>query len=444
METEHLTEAACLLRQGALYRERIGLVRDDGSSDPIFAGFKKGAFSLYFGDAPIYHLDLEGRWQRMFADGIHYLKGLDAEVHAIDRVREGPNLVLKRRRLPYEEAADLDSRVRSVALELLADIGSGRLRFLEPPPDRARPLRRDELDAFLERISIWNNAAWFAHRERFLATYGPLPLLPPDCLNAVVLQATLGNAGGRSFGMSPVAEHYVRTPSEFAQHAREVSALWGRRALQSRLAFLAGSDVLRRPVADVTAYLDEVRRVFRIAAGPTDDLDETDGAPQRLDGIHAFLDDFRSPRPDRAAWPTFAERGLVRVSLGIESGDQVVREVYQKNWTDEELRATVADIKSAGLGISLLTLVGAGGVDHAEEHVRQTARLIESLQLGSGDFVFLLDEREIRDLLAEQPGLALLEGLSWSEQQNALRDALASLKARGIKVLPYTLEKQWA
>ena len=63
MGEDHPTEAACLLEQGASYRRRIGLKPRATSGDPIFAGFKQGAFSLYFGDAPIYHFDLEGRWQ---------------------------------------------------------------------------------------------------------------------------------------------------------------------------------------------------------------------------------------------------------------------------------------------------------------------------------------------------------------------------------------------
>ena len=114
---DHRTEAACLLETGALYRKRIGLERTAGDGDPTFAGFKHGAFSLYFGDEPIYHFDLEGRWQRAYIEGIHYLKGLDAEVHAIDRVREGANLVLHRRKLSFGEAGDLDARIRSVALD---------------------------------------------------------------------------------------------------------------------------------------------------------------------------------------------------------------------------------------------------------------------------------------------------------------------------------------
>ena len=70
MDQGHRTEAACLLEQGALYRRRIGLEPVARAGEPIFAGFKPGAFSLYFGDAPIYHFDLEGRWQRAFVDGL--------------------------------------------------------------------------------------------------------------------------------------------------------------------------------------------------------------------------------------------------------------------------------------------------------------------------------------------------------------------------------------
>ena len=357
---------------------------DLGQGDPIFAGLKQGAFSLYFGDAPMYHFDLEGRWQRAFVEGVHYLKGLDADVHAIDRVREGMNLVLHRRRLGYGEASDLDARVRSVALELLADVGADRVRFRSPPPAKAQPLDRAEIDQFLERISRWDGAAWFAHRERYLGTYGTLPFLPPDCLNAVVLQATLGHAGGRSFGLGPVAEHYLRSSVEFEGHAREVAALWGLRLAQTRVAFLAGGDVLRRPAADVAAYLDTVKQTFSIepkGSSRTEESVERESTVPRIEGIQAFLDEFTSPRPDRSAWREFAARGLARVSLGVESGNRSVRALYGKHWDDEELRSCVADLKAAGIAVSVLTLVGAGGVERSEAHVEQTAGLIESLDL---------------------------------------------------------------
>ena len=51
-----------------------------------------------------------------------------------------------------------------------------------------------------------------------------------------------------------------------------------------------------------------------------------------------FLDNFALPRPDRAGWHELVDRGLVRVSLGVESGDPDVRTIYHKSWADDELR----------------------------------------------------------------------------------------------------------
>jgi hypothetical protein len=92
----------------------------------------------------------------------------------------------------------------------------------------------------------------------------------------------------------------------------------------------------------------------------------------------------------------------------------------------------------------VLTLVGAGGVERAESHIDRTVRLVESLELGAGDFVFLLDENEIREQDVIADGLIPLRGQAWSEQQARLKEALATLKKKGVKVLPYTMEKQWA
>jgi hypothetical protein len=445
MADNHHTEAACLLEQGATYHRRIGFEPVASPGDPIFAGFKPGAFSLYFGDAPIYHFDLEGRWQRAFVDGVHYLKGLDATIDAIDRVREGPSLVLKRRKLSYAEASDLDAVVRSTALELCACLDAKSLNRVEPKTTKARALESNELRNFLDQISMWDAAAWFAHRERYLSAYGPLPLLPPECQNAVVLQATLGHATGVAFGGATASEAYTRSQDEFEQHVRDVASIWGRRLLQSRIIFLAGADVLRRPVEEVASYLSAIGSTFTLeprSRGTTTLRGERDDT-RRFEGVHAFLDNFAQPRPDRTGWHELAKRGLVRISLGVESGVADVRAIHDKHWDDDEIRATVSECKEAGIGLSLMTLVAACGSERAVPHVERTVRLIESLALGAGDFVFLLDEKEIRDQNSEVEFTTGLSGKAWLDQQSELKGALAPLKKRGVKVLPYTMEKQW-
>jgi hypothetical protein len=412
-------------------------------SDLIFAGFKKGAFSIYFGDAPIYHFDLEGRWQRAFIGSTHYLKGLDANVHAIDRNREGTSLVLRRHLLGEDEAADLDCRVQNVALSLLGDFERGHLRREDPPDGKAAPLQNELLKGFLARVAGWDADAWKSHRENYRATYGPLPFLPPDCQNSVILQATRGNTGGVSFGHGPLSEHRVRSPYEFEEHAEAVARLMGRRLLQTRVAFLVGSDVLRRAPGDLIGYLDIVRSRFITTSAVDLPGEQADPEGARIEMIHAMLDDFSAGRPDRQTLRNARERGLMHISLGVESGDPEVRRQFGKVWTDDDLRSETADLRACGIKISLLTLVGAGGPSFAEAHVSSTARLLSSLELARGDTVFLLDENEVRDPRIDLDPDELLTGQAWTQQQERLKQALVPLRERGVKVLSYSLEKQW-
>jgi hypothetical protein len=443
------TEAACLLETGAMYGKRLLLRPRPEGGDPIFAGFRPGVFSLYFGDAPIYHFDREGRWQRAFIGATHYLKGLDGSVQAIDRVREDANLVLKRRSLGYTETSDLDANVRAGALDVLEALGAGRLAP-KAPPGPTPALSLDELRDALEQVAAWDAAAWFAHRERYVEAYGPGPLaiLPPDAKAAVVLQATLGHAGGIAFGLAAAAEHAVRTPEEFAVHARAVRRLLGRRLAQCRTVFLASSDALRQGPETACAYLETIATLFPIDFESTSTrrrTRNTSDSEEPLAGIDTLLDDFTTPPAGWPDWRRLRERKIRRVSLGVESGAREVRSLYRKHWANDDLRTLVADMKDAGVGVSLLVLVDAGGIEHAGRHVAATAELVGALALGPGDLVALLDANEVRDpaLTAGDLGFSPLLGPRWTDQQAELKRLLLPVRTeRGAKVVPYSLEKQ--
>lgn len=309
---------------------------------------------------------------------------------------------------------------------------------------KAQALDNAALRDFLVRIANWDAAAWDAHHRLYQAAYGSLSFLPPDCQNAVVLQATLGNALGLGFGNSEGSAHVICPPAEFQQHVLDVTRLVGRRLLQMRIAFLASGDVLRLPVNDLTEYLEILGRAFTFAPQVKDSSAvPLDDSPQ-IEGIYAFLDDFSPPCPDLDAFHSFRQRHLKHVTMGVESGYDRVRGLYHKSWCDNDLRAVVADAKAAGIGLSVLTLVGAGGEEHGESHVQQSAQLFCSLGFTRGDKVFLLDERELADPGREGSDSNVLSGPAWTQQQESFKQALSPLRERGVKVLPYSLEKQWA
>lgn len=426
------TEAECLLESGAMYRRRV-LLRG-ACSDPVFAGFKTGAFSLYFGDDPIFHFDREGRWQRAFREGRHYLKGLDTSVQTIDRVREGESLVLKRQKLGRSEVNEFDDRVRTTVVQLTEALDSGRLVPVPPSPPNL-PVSPEDLRAFLGRITGWDAFAWDADRRNYQRTYAPWPFLPPDCPSPVVVQATLGHEGGITFGGARAAEHVVRSPDEFESHARAVVALLGERVEQCKSVFLAGSDVLRQPVEDVAAYLEILGRVLW--------LDTPSGPGRKFPlmgpgGVHTFLDRFDARLHDRDALRSLRESGLERVTLGVESGDPEVRAGYGKTWANDALRGAVADLKAAGIGVGVIALVGAGGGAHADNHLDATAALLNSLELGPGDLVSLIDVTELSG-----PDPAGLTAAARAGQLDTLKARLTPVRAeRKAKVVPYSLEKQ--
>lgn len=411
------TEAACLIDAGAMYRRRVGLRAVDGRT--MFAGFKPGAFALFDDDAPFFHFDRDGRWQRALIDGVHFLKGLDGRITAIDRIREGANLRLHRRIVPFAEANDLDALVRSTALDLIVDVREGKRRAV-PPGKAEQTLALDDLLEMLERIGRWDAPAWFRHRERYLDTYGPLPILPPDARQSAVFQATLGHPGRLAFGGTPGEPGCARTVDEFADHVRQVSDLLGRRLEQCNTAFVAGADFLRQDREWVLDCLDRVR----------ERLDERPADAAAWKGTITFADEFPADWLDREFAHDLVEHGLIRLVLGIESGSSTIRAAAGKTWNPKDLIDGLRD-RPDGLALSVLTLAVAG----RSEAIAETAALLRELPWKPGDAVFILDAS---DLNRSQPPL---NEQAFDRQVAELKQAMAGQR---VKVLPYSIDRQWA
>lgn len=436
------TEAACLLHKGAQYPRRLGLLGPDGQ---VFAGFRHGAFALYFGDDPYYHFDLDGRWQRALIGGVHYVKGLDASTDAIERPREGSNLVLRRRTLPFAEAADLDARIRQVALDLGA--GLGQCRMLEPP-EGVSPIAPDELGAFLDRVALWDASAWFAQRERYLDAYTPPMFIPPDGPNSAVIQGPRDSARRLAFGGAPIGEKASKTPDDPAESARRVARLLGRRVALCKRIALVGDDLFGDGGEHLTTMLHAAHEAFPVTPESSRRWEaEHPDAPARIETFSALCDDFSSPPPAFSVWDEWPSLRLRRVHLAVESGCAAVRELYGKAWPGEQLRQYVAALKSVGLAASVLVLVGAGGAEYAERHLKDTVSLVGSLDLGANDFLYLLDAAEVGGPAAvarfEALGHPPLSGPAMDAQRERFKAAFEPLrKERKVKVLAYTMEKQ--
>lgn len=454
------TEAQCLIEQGAMFPCRQGFL-DTKTGGTILIGFKTGACSIYFDDAPIYHFDLEGRWQRAFVaanpdrpdtpknlagvPGTHYLKALDTTAKSLVRLREGNEIKIRRRQLSFAEAVRFDDQVRQVAMSLFDGIASNRLNPIDPPREgraAAEPLSRDELLDFFERVATWDAARWSRQRENFMATYGPWPMSPPALPGPIVLQATLGDSGekGVGFGGSRTTPLYVRNVEEFERHVGRVVELWGRRLSQARGIHLAGADLIVQPMPVVIDILEATARILGDSQ-PGDSSRTIDPArTMRKTDIHLMTHRLDCPPPTPEAFREYKHRGLMHLTIGVESIHQEVLRVLGRSWNAGGLNSWLASAAEADLPVSIVWLVGTGGKAF-EEHFEATAQFMAQIEWQPGTLVYLVDAAETAE--------GAMRGSLGIRDENAalIRNfqgfVAAPLKSAGVRVIPYTIDKEW-
>ncbi|MBI4602621.1 MAG: radical SAM protein, partial [Planctomycetes bacterium] len=139
-----------------------------------------------------------------------------------------------------------------------------------------------------------------------------------------------------------------------------------------------------------------------------------------------------------------ARRGLRRVHLGVESGDEGLLRFLEKPTSRAGMLARVAGLKGAGISASVILLVGAGGRAFAEAHHERSLDLVASMGLGPGDIVYLSPlaagpDTEYARRLREEGIEPLAEPELLAEEARLRRGLAAVLGPRGAKVARYDL-----
>lgn len=149
-----------------------------------------------------------------------------------------------------------------------------------------------------------------------------------------------------------------------------------------------------RPIGDVLDDIAEAGRIFRdadkvfVADGDplgmsverwTTILDAARDAFPRLRRVscYATADNVRDKSTDELR--TLREHGLSLLYIGPESGDdETLRRIVKGGSFAEHVEAA-EKAHAAGMEISVITLLGAGGVERSDIHARETARLVTAM-----------------------------------------------------------------
>lgn len=401
-------------------------------------------------DTVIVH-DRAGRFYSLFKDsgpqgGRHTRRSLNGQMLQKSSSDAGRH----RRWLEHNEADQLIDSAAAELRTLLDALPAPDWQWLTPP-DHPTQLR-DILTA-IERGARFDSATARLDAARFSDVYSPIGMLPPDQYLALVLQAT----EGCSFNTCTFCDLYhqafrVKPPDEFRRHIRQVREYLGDSILlRQRSIFLGAANALAIPMARLVPLLEiinqechcEERSLRRSNLPQTgDEIASQTTLAMTKPGVYAFLDAFTGTRKSVEDYRVLASLGLKRVYIGLESGHDPLLRFVQKPGQAQDAIETVHAIKSAGINVGVIVLIGLGGDRFVDGHARDTVTVLNDMALSTGDLIYFSDLVEEAGtpypLIAAQQAIRALGADERAAQRAAIRNGL---NLNGAKVSNYDVRE---
>ncbi|HEY63588.1 MAG TPA: radical SAM protein [Caldilineae bacterium] len=362
------------------------------------------AVNLLLGKERSFSFDISGRPFGAFWEGMTYRRGLDNRWMAKWSERRDGRRARQRRWLKPEEARSLLERAHRLAEAMRVKVLDGEARSLDGDPLMDED--RERLLPALDRILALDWEALEADRERFLKVYKPIGILPPDQYLALVLQATEGCWHNACTFCTFYRDRpfRVKSPAEFEAHIQAVLEFFGPAVVLRRTIFLGDANALVIPFPRLMELFEVMNRQLPIAPGGSETIG---GAPwpsarsHRFSGVYSFIDAFNVHRKSVDQWRMLREGGLRRVYIGMESGDDGLLRFLNKPGTAADVVQAVQRLKEAGIAVSVIILLGAGGEAYFDAHVQGTVQAVNAMPLRGGDIIYFSE-------FVEQPGSAYI------------------------------------
>jgi hypothetical protein len=261
---------------------------------------------------------------------------------------------------------------------------------------------------------------WKADAEAFLSIFRPVGILPPDQYRALVLQLTWGCAYNRCTFCDFFKKDTFRLkpPDEFRDHVRRATDFFGPSLRGRKGVFLGEANAvgIRTP-----ALLEALAIVREVLAGCPE------AEPRRFGKVCSFLDTFSTDRT-LEEWQALQAAGLDRLYLGMESGSSRVLKFLRKPGSAELSVHLVELLKKAGLRVGPIVMTGVGGLEMAEEHLHETAAMLNRMPLGPEDRIYVSEFMTVPgseyETLARQAGMHELTRMGCRVQSRQLRSML--------------------
>lgn len=388
----------------------------------VLVSHKPAAITVSLTESDLVTYDLAGRFLGAYDHGIHIRRGLDNTFQKRWRVAARDGQHLRQCNLTASEAQTCIENLRVQVAGLLEDHAAAQAH-----PATAQALKR-AVGYTYDRLVT--DAATFTN------LYGHIPILPPDQYRALVVQATDGCSYNRCTFCTLYRDktYRVRSPEDFRRHLQAVLGFMGPGLSYRMSLFLGDANAIAIP----TPRLVELMNILH------------DTAPLRpileRGGIHAFLDIYTGMHKSTADYRTLQALGLRRVSLGVESGSEALLSYVQKPATRQDMVRVLTNLKSAGLAVVVIFMVGLGGDTYREAHLAESASLVETLPLSKGDLIYLSqftpDSQAPYLPLAAESGVQAMTVDEIALETRRWKGVLEGrVGVQGVKVAPYSFQR---
>lgn len=360
-------------------------------NQPITLSLKPNCLTLSIErgrEADVYSFDLEGRPWTAFVQGVSYRRGLDGKIIAkwTDETK-----VRHRRWLNKDEGHQFEELARQEVMNIYQAIQQGNIELSQPFSGSS--------SAMFERVIEYDALRAQADIAHYYQVYKPVGILPPDQYFSVVLQVTEGCA----FNTCTYCSFYRDRPfrikglEDFRTHARQVLGFLGEGLSLRRTLFLGDANALVVPMSKLVPLMEVVHEVFDV---------------ESLGGMFAFLDGFSGEKKTASDYRRLASLGLQRVYIGMESGNRELLKFLRKPGDPEDVLKAIHAMKEGGVSVGVIILLGAGGKVYAREHIEDTIRLVNQMNLDMDDLIYFSE-------------LVISEGMQYT--QDAYQAKLAPL-----------------
>ena len=204
-------------------------------------------------------------------------------------------------------------------------------------------------------------AGWIAYVFGVMRIWNDPGFRPPGEAQSLILQIDAGCPWNRcTFCGMYKGMSYRRRPLADVLQLIEQEA--GRDARARRI-FLADGDVMSRPVAELRVILQallthfpQLTRVSMYANGAS-----------IMDKTEAELAELKSLK-------------LHTLYMGLESGDDEILRLCEKRETSAEMIAACKTAQAVGVRMSVMILLGLGGMERGDQHIAHTADALNRMQ----------------------------------------------------------------